>query len=83
MALEALSNGCPIVALRGCGLDTMISDGIGVLASDSTELAAAMLNASNLRRQSHRIDVPSEFTWPCVGRNILRVYRDISPESFP
>ena len=76
VALEALALGCPVVALRGCGVDALVAEGGGVLADDPDDLPRALADAMRLRRGGTRARLPDAFTWASVGPQILDVYTE-------
>lgn len=80
VALEALAAGRPVVALRGCGLDDVLTPNLGVLADDLDDLPRAMMGVLRLKQRDPEIAVPEEYTWPKVGSSILRVYAKVAPE---
>jgi glycosyltransferase involved in cell wall biosynthesis len=80
-ALEALASGCPVVAVRGSGLDEILSTDRGVLADDTEDLPRAMDDARRLRASHDRISFPMEYSWSSVGPRILEVYRRVRSEA--
>lgn len=76
VALEALSFGCPVVAIRGCGVDDLVREGGGVIADGVGGLPEALLLAHRLHTGGSRIRLPEAYTWAQIGPRILQVYRE-------
>ncbi len=84
VALEALACGCPVVGIRGTGLDTVIvSMETGLLAESIDEfpsaLARALPRAASMRAACVR--TASSFSWERVGRDVLNVYERVWGEA--
>ena len=80
VALEALANGCPVVAPAGCGLEAVVTDGRGILVPSLDAFPQALREVVKLRDSGQRITLPQEYTWSRVGGAILAVYRSVVPE---
>ncbi len=74
VALESLACGCPVVALAGCGLDSILDGHVGIVVKYVSELPAAMRNAVRLKETTGEIAVPKEYTWSSVGPRMLAIY---------
>lgn len=79
VALEALANGCPVVAPAGCGLEAVVTDGRGILVTTLDAIPEALRAVVKLR-DSGQIALPKEYTWSRVGDAVLAVYRSVLPE---
>lgn len=80
VALEALASGCPVVALTGCGLDSILTEKRGILVEDAAAMTAAFSACLELRRSRAGVSVPDQYTWASVGERVLEVYRSAAPE---
>mgnify|MGYP001950328727 CR=1 FL=1 len=86
VALEAMSQGAPVVAARTGGFSEVIDHGrTGLLfdPGDAAELAeaiAALLGSAALRRRlgaAARSDVASRYDWGRIGEATIEVYREV------
>jgi glycosyltransferase involved in cell wall biosynthesis len=83
VALESLASGCPVVAISAeWSRNLPIQSGL-VIAQDAGKLPGALMEAVRLRASRLSIDLPAQFRWPRVGREILDVYRRVAPAVVP
>lgn len=80
VALEALASGCPVISLAGSDLETILTDGRGVVVQDPVDLPQAMAASVGMRHSGPPITLPGRFTWSTVGDRILEMYRRAAEE---
>lgn len=79
VALEALASGCPVVAPVGCGLDSLITGGRGILVADVRGLGRALADLIELPKSKGKTLLPLRYTWSTVGEETLQLYRSVAP----
>lgn len=80
VALEALSVGCPVVAIAAPWSEGLRNLSHDVIVSDRRYLPEALGRALELRNNRDSIRLPQQFSWPVVGEQILNVYRRAGAE---